>query len=147
MNDLSSSSSAPWYANGLTFGCARCGHCCTFPGGYVWLSMDEISELARHCGMSIQSFGQKYLRKIGPRYSLIEKSNGECVFYGSGGCQVYAVRPLQCRTFPFWPENMRSAQTWQEVGKTCRGWNKGFHWSQEQIEEQLQAQRKHDQEN
>jgi len=38
------------------------------------------------------------------------------------------VRPLQCRTWPFWNQNLRSTDTWNQAHETCPGMNTGkFH--------------------
>ena len=41
---------SPWYRDGLAFSCTRCGACCTGGPGYVWVSPEEIEELARFRG-------------------------------------------------------------------------------------------------
>src|SRR5687768_2223484 len=38
-------------------------------------------------------------------------------------CSVYPVRPLQCRTWPFWPENLSSEKAWDHAAKRCHGMN------------------------
>lgn len=48
-------------------------------------------------------------------------------------CSVYEARPTQCRTWPFWPENM-DAKTWDEdVVSYCPGVGKGKLYSQSEI--------------
>ena len=42
-----------------------------------------------------------------------------------GGCTIYPVRPRQCRTFPFWPENLESPEAWEEATETCHGVGSG----------------------
>src|SRR2546426_9873212 len=112
----------PWYRDGLQFGCTGCGNCCTGAPGYVWVKEKEIEALARLLGLSVQAFGKRYLRRVGARYSLLERARGECVFYrDGGGCTVYAARPEQCRTFPFWPENLRAAGAWEQLKRDCPG--------------------------
>ena len=57
----------------------------------------------------------------------------------------YSERPLQCRSFPFWPSNVYDDKTWQEAGKDCPGVNIGpihsgkeiLFWLQTRIEEPL----------
>ena len=41
------------------------------------------------------------------------------------GGRVYPVRPLQCRTYPFWPEVLASRQAWQREARRCEGINRG----------------------
>ena len=40
-------------------------------------------------------------------------------------CSIYLVRPLQCRTWPFWSSNLTSAEAWNRAAKTCPGMNRG----------------------
>ncbi len=98
---------SPWYRDSLSFACSQCGRCCTGDPGYVWVTKKEIEALAEFRGLDLDQFGKRYLRRIGRRYSLTEKANNDCVFYDRG-CTVYPARPKQCRTFPFWPENLKT---------------------------------------
>jgi Fe-S-cluster containining protein len=65
---------------------------------------------------------------------LKEKSNFDCIFWNEV-CTVYQVRPLQCRTFPFWDYVLCSPQAWKTAGESCPGINKGGVHSREKIEE------------
>ncbi len=121
-----------WYSDGLQFTCTQCGRCCTGEPGYVWVTKAEVAALAAHLKMDLHAFGRRYLRRIGRRYSLVEKSNNDCVFY-DGGCTVYSVRPKQCRTYPFWPENLRSRTAWEEVAQECPGAGAGQLYPVEEI--------------
>jgi Fe-S-cluster containining protein len=48
-------------------------------------------------------------------------ANGDCVFLGEGRrCRIYAVRPAQCRTYPFWPE-LETRQAWRDEARRCEG--------------------------
>jgi len=123
---------SPWYREGLQFTCTGCGDCCTGDPGYVWVGRGEIEALARFLGLSIDDFGKRYLRKVGSRYSLTEKPNGDCVFYDRG-CTVYPTRPGQCRSFPFWSENLKSRKTWDNVAAACPGMNRGRVYTLESI--------------
>ena len=113
-------SSKPWYREGLSFSCTRCGDCCTGAPGYVWVEREEIEELAKFLELSPEKFGERYLRKVGRRYSLVEKPGGDCVFFDSG-CTVYPARPVQCRTFPFWRSHLKSQRAWDEIAGECPG--------------------------
>jgi Fe-S-cluster containining protein len=70
--------------------------------------------------------------------SLKEKANYDCIFW-KNGCSVYEARPLQCRTFPFWPSILRSAGSWEAV--SCPGRGKGALHSMKEIECTLARQR------
>ena len=123
----------PWYREGLSFICTRCGDCCVGAPGYVWVDREEIESLAKHLGLSLDRFAERYLRKVGRRYSLVEKSSGDCVFFDKG-CTVYSARPGQCRTFPFWRSNLKSERAWDEIGAECPGIGQGKFYPVEKIE-------------
>ncbi len=116
----------PWYRDGLAFECTRCGNCCTGAPGFVWVDDDEIQRLAEFQGESLDDFGRKYLRQVGRDLSLIEKPGGDCIFWDRlKGCTVYEARPVQCRTWPFWPENIESLEDWTRVRRGCPGAGQG----------------------
>ena len=91
--------------------CASCGGaCCIGESGYIWLNKAEIVAIAKYLNLTLEEFGQKYLRRVKNRYSLQEvktKNDGyACIFFDikSRLCQIYPVRPKQCKTFPFWEQ-------------------------------------------
>lgn len=131
-----------WYVGGLSFECIGCGSCCSGPDeGYIWLRKAEITMLADHLGLTVKQVTKKYLRKIVVKYSIIEEpKTKDCIFlkpHGNGngkGCEVYDVRPNQCRTWPFWSMNLLSPDMWNSAGLTCPGINRGKYYSFEEIE-------------
>jgi uncharacterized protein len=140
-------SGRPWYADGLCFSCTQCGNCCTGGPGYVWTSDVEIDRFAAFLRMDRKEFLKKYCRMIGGRVSLKERKNhrGEydCVFLEEietepgkrrRVCTVYDVRPLQCRTWPFWDGLLKSRKNWNAASEGCPGINKGKAYTKEQIE-------------
>jgi hypothetical protein len=128
----------PWYQDGLRFTCTGCGDCCTGSPGYVWVNRDDIAALAAEMRLEIEEFEARYVREIGVRKSLIEYANGDCVFFDnkSRKCAVYAARPRQCRTWPFWDSNLRSPETWAQTCEVCPGSGKGKLYQLEVIEKQ-----------
>jgi Fe-S-cluster containining protein len=40
-------------------------------------------------------------------------------------CGIYSVRPLQCRTWPFWDSNLSDPAVWNHSAKRCHGMNQG----------------------
>src|SRR5579864_5938653 len=130
-----SSEGSPWYEGGLAFECTRCGACCRGAPGYVWVDEEEIARLAAFCNEPVEQFEQKYVRQVGSRYSLLEKPGGDCVFWDqTRGCTVYQARPVQCQTWPFWPENVATPDAWERVRKVCTGSGHGQLFSLEEIE-------------
>ena len=127
-----------WYADGLKFTCTGCGDCCTGAPGYVWLNKQEIADMAAELELSVAEFERRYVREVGVRKSLKERSNDDCVLFDSQTrkCTVYQSRPRQCRTWPFWDSNLKSPKAWEETCLVCPGSGQGKLYSIEQIEEQ-----------
>jgi Fe-S-cluster containining protein len=131
-------SKQPFYAEGLRFSCVRCSACCRYERGYVFLSEKDIAVLAACQVMGGDEFIKAYCRWVafggGVEYlSLKEKSNYDCIFWRDG-CTVYAGRPLQCRTYPFWDSIMVSAEAWEMAKSECPGMGKGELHSMAKIE-------------
>lgn len=117
-----------WYKDGLHFQCTGCGDCCTGAPGFVWITPAELSQMAKALGISDERFEREYTRTIaGVRTSLNEYPNGDCYFFDSATrrCQIYDVRPAQCRTWPFWDSNLGSRKDWKEAAQRCPGCNNG----------------------
>jgi Fe-S-cluster containining protein len=138
----------PFYAEGLRFSCTRCSSCCRYEEGFVFLSQKDVDLLAAELGLGYAEFVKTYCRWVPcleggtERLSLKEKSNRDCVFWtaSAGGCRVYRVRPLQCRTFPFWRPVLVSAGSWKRTAETCPGMDKGVLYSMDYIEACLASQ-------
>ena len=127
----------PWYRAGLKFTCSECGDCCTGAPGYVWVNSEEIAALAAAVGTTVDAFEDQYVRRVGMRKSLKEFPGGDCVFFDSQSrkCSVYEARPRQCRTWPFWDSNLKTAEDWKHTCSVCPGSGKGRLYSLEEIEE------------
>jgi len=124
-----------WYADGLRFACQGCGRCCGGAPGYVWVTKDDLAAIADHLGMTVKAFRRTYVRRLWRGLSLKEKANYDCVLLdASGRCVAYDVRPLQCRTWPFWPTNLVSRRAWQSAARRCPGIGQGPLYALEQIE-------------
>ena len=77
---------------------------------------------AAYLNLSLDIFVERYIRKVGERYSLREiEPSYDCVFLKDKRCSIYDVRPTQCRTFPFWPSLMRNREEWEKAAKNCEG--------------------------
>ena len=126
MEDLTKSG-IPWYVTGLAFECQGCGRCCAGPEeGYVWATQAELDAIAESLKMTSKEFADKFVRKVGKRFSLVEeKKTKNCIFLKNGKCSVYEVRPTQCRTWPFWHSNIDKPDDWAWAGTRCGGVNRG----------------------
>jgi uncharacterized protein len=136
----------PWFNDGLKFTCTECGNCCTGGPGYIWLSEEELHRLADHLKLPVEQVVRKYCRTIGGKLSLKERINAgnyDCIFLrhdpDENGqvrrrCGIYQVRPLQCRTWPFWDGLLTSRDSWDRASHRCPGMNSGKHYTRKQIE-------------
>ena len=119
-------SQEPWYQDGLRFECTRCGNCCTGAPGFVWVDDAEIDAIAAFLDEPRAEFVALRTRRLPRGQSLRERANGDCVFYEAGkGCTIYPVRPMQCRTWPFWESNVRTPVAWAQTRRICPGAGKG----------------------
>lgn len=132
--------STRWYAAGLHFECRACGRCCSGPGeGYVWVAKPEVELIAKDLNLTPNELRRKFMRHVGLRMSLIEEPiSKDCIFLrnvdGVKQCQIYPVRPGQCRTWPFWPENLTGPDEWNRAALRCPGINRGRLYIYEEIE-------------
>ncbi len=117
---------------GIRFECQRCGACCTGDPGVIRVNGQEILLLADFLKISPSELTRLHLRPIDGGFSIVEEADGRCRFFDEG-CQIYPVRPFQCRTFPFWFNLMRSSKQWQQVLKSCPGIGSGESYSRERI--------------
>ncbi len=116
--------SSPWFEEGLRFKCTGCGACCTGSPGYVYLSLPDLEKLAQHKGLTNEEFARQYTRLLDGQYALLDKSGSyDCIFLENKRCTVYEVRPVQCRTFPWWLHNLRDPSDWKEAAERCEGIN------------------------
>lgn len=125
-DEVDDAPAAPWYADGLCFECTQCGHCCSGAPGYVWVDADEIEQIAAFLGLSVSDFNRRHIRRVHRGRSLLERPGGDCEFLerradGKTLCRIHAVRPTQCRTWPFWKSNLASAEDWRRASRHCPG--------------------------
>lgn len=132
---------SPWYRDGLRFQCTGCGDCCSGEPGFVWVDEQEIAALAAELGMPLEQFRSEYVRQVDELQSLTERPGGDCIFLDpqSRKCTVYAARPVQCRTWPFWDSTIGRKKDWEETCRVCPGSGTGRLYSFEEIEIQRKS--------
>ena len=116
-----------WYDAGVRFECRPdCGACCVNHDdyAYVYLTDDDVTLLADHLELPRERFLTQYT-DVEEGRTFLKIDSPECTFLDGARCGVYAARPLQCRTFPFWPENLRTRKRWQSLGRFCPGIDEG----------------------
>ncbi len=122
----------------LHFECTGCGDCCLGGGEYqVFVTAMEAEAIRSFLGLSRAWFRRRYLGRYNGERVLA--ANGDaCVFLRRDRtCRVYAVRPVQCRTYPYWPELLDSERAWRREARRCQGIGRGPVISQATIEAHL----------
>lgn len=132
-----------WYADGLKFACVEgCVDCCITHGdhAYVYLEPDDVRKLSAHLDLSPGDFLARHtIREDG--LVMLRMDQAACHFLGEGGCTVYPARPVQCRTFPFWKENLKTRTSWESVSGFCPGIGQGDHHTRDRIRIELEARK------
>lgn len=117
----------PWYGKGLRFECTQCGNCCRNHGAYsyVYLSEREVAAIAARVGLTRPDFLSRYC-VIEDGWTVLRMDSPACPFLGSDNrCGIYAVRPKQCATWPFWKENLVESEWHGAVKECCPGIGSG----------------------
>ena len=110
-----------WEKEPLRFKCqSNCFKCCAKPG-IVYFDQAAIKSAAKIIKISTERFKKDFL-KLDDGQWVHEVENGKpCSFLTPQGCAIHHGKPLQCRTYPFWQENMSSKSMWKLVGAFCPG--------------------------
>ncbi|MBC7385390.1 MAG: YkgJ family cysteine cluster protein [Cryobacterium sp.] len=129
-----------FYSEGLRFECQGSGKCCTSRGayGYVYLTRVDRKRFADFFKLSSVAFKREYCETT-EGYLHLRNPDKNCEFLEGTRCGVYEARPEQCRTWPFWPENLRAKGWSKEVSSFCPGIGKGRLYSEVEIEAQLKS--------
>jgi Fe-S-cluster containining protein len=124
----------PFFKDGIRFECQGSGKCCTSRGiyGFIYLNLAERRDLAKHFEISTLQFTRRYCDKSNGFFYLKDPDK-DCRFLIKDKCEVYDARPLQCRTWPFWPENMNNKVWKKEIELFCAGVGKGKLYSAKEI--------------
>ena len=102
-------------------GCIRCCE----QKGFVYLTREDIARLAEHLGITHAEFQRRYLCGVTGLLRLRKQRHKQCPFLLSDGCSVHAIKPLQCSSFPYWPELLDKASERRQAAEYCPGMNHG----------------------
>jgi Fe-S-cluster containining protein len=130
-----------FWTEGLRHECQRCLNCCSRPG-LVHFSKADVARSSQYIGISESEFIDRYLIRDFDAFVLVVDDGEICPFLEGNSCKIQEKKPLQCRSFPFWPENLVSSATWDEVLQDCAGKDKGELISAKTIQNWLEKQKK-----
>ena len=136
----------PFYRNArLRFACTGCGACCTGARDHVVeISMREMEAIRAFLDISPAWLRRRYLvREADGSRGIRLGRDGRCPFLGDDNrCRIYAVRPTQCRTYPWWPELVTQQSDWDAEATRCEGLNRGAIVPLARIERMLARERR-----
>ncbi|MHC4870536.1 MAG: YkgJ family cysteine cluster protein [Planctomycetota bacterium] len=133
-----------WYNNGLQFECTQCGKCCSGAPGFIWVSEEDITLIAERLNISEEDFKKEYLYQSRGKLSLKERDNGDCILLDekTRSCMAYDLRPVQCRTWPWWDQNLKNEAAWEKCKEECDGIGRGRKHTSSYITSELEKDRK-----
>ncbi len=111
-----------------------CSNCCKVSGGFVVVRDVEVEPIAKHLKIPADDFIKNFTRKEGKYTCLVDHAGEDCIFLEEDKCVIYPVRPIQCKTFPFWPQNLKTEKRWILIENECPGIGTGKAFSKEEIE-------------
>ncbi len=109
------------YPSGYDFKCQMCGTCCHYGNDeYIKITAKEKSRILRHLGISAKSLLQHYAKIVNGDIFLRRKQY-KCVFLIDNGCLIQSIKPSQCKTWPFWKENVFKNRFKGSILRKCKG--------------------------
>lgn len=109
----------------MRFACQPgCTKCCE-QQGFVYLTEEDIPRLADYIGMTAEAFELRHVYRTKNQRRLRVPRHAQCEFLKEGGCSVHPAKPLQCRTFPYWPELVGNKTNWKKTAAWCPGIDQG----------------------
>ncbi|HTR38766.1 MAG TPA: YkgJ family cysteine cluster protein [Bryobacteraceae bacterium] len=109
----------------LRFQCQPgCTNCCQ-QQGFVYLTETDLVRIAEYVGMSAAEFERRYVYRTKRRLRLRVPRHSQCHFLQDHGCSIHAVKPVQCRLFPYWPELVDDKREWKKTAAFCPGIGQG----------------------
>ena len=85
---------------------------------------EDAETLAKHHRLEMEEWLERDCRQtIDGRFVLKSDPITDICIYLSEDkkCSVYESRPAQCKSYPFWPENLRSERSWKRTIEECPG--------------------------
>tara|TARA_B100000686_G_C16606757_1_gene871609 strand:+ start:266 stop:685 length:420 start_codon:yes stop_codon:yes gene_type:complete len=114
-----------WLKESIRFECQPdCFKCCSKPG-VVFMTPAEATQAANYIDVPLSWFKKEFLSLQGDLYLIEVKDDKPCPFLTDEGCAIHETKPSQCRTYPFWQENMESKNHWELTSVFCPGIGKG----------------------
>eukprot|EP01130_Rhizamoeba_saxonica_P014220 TRINITY_DN618_c0_g1_i1.p1 TRINITY_DN618_c0_g1~~TRINITY_DN618_c0_g1_i1.p1 ORF type:complete len:181 (-),score=30.09 TRINITY_DN618_c0_g1_i1:11-553(-) len=110
-----------WWKNGLNFKCTGCGKCCVSEG-VVELSPKDRVDIPAYLGIPQTKFMEEYVEIRENEHYILQSKQDKCIFLNDKNqCDIYEMRPIQCSTYPYWSDVLKSKRSWNQEKKYCEG--------------------------
>ena len=109
----------------FNFYCTGCGDCCR-GGGNVYFSQEEMENVKEFLNLSEEKWSLMKDRLVQFKKNglYVHSSSKACIFIDKENlCRIYPVRPLQCRSYPYWPTVFENKKELLRHRKTCPGFH------------------------
>ncbi len=114
-----------WEQEPIRFECQPdCFKCCMKPG-VVNFDKEDIQKAAKFLEIKTSGFRQEFLKKDFGVWEMELQEGEVCKFLTMQGCGIHPSKPKQCRTYPFWKENLETRNHWQLTAGFCPGIGQG----------------------
>lgn len=101
-----------------------CFKCCSKPG-LVYFDTEDIRNASKNLGLTTAKLKSEFLEKEDGHWHINVEEDKPCPFLDFTGCVIHEAKPRQCRTYPFWRENLHSKNLWKLTAGFCPGIGKG----------------------
>ncbi len=127
-----------WEKQDIRFKCKEdCFKCCLKPG-VVNFDKEDVEDAARYLDIPQSKFKKEFqLKKAGDYWEMEVEEDLPCPFLIPQGCGIHPAKPKQCRTYPFWRENLATRNDWQLTAGFCPGIGTGPKIKTESIRQDL----------
>ena len=116
------------YPANMLFMCTMCGICCGDVNGKnrnILMLKEEAKNISIITGKNILNFANINANQTPYEYEMKKNEKGNCIFLNENKCDIYSVRPLICRFYPFELINNINGDYEFLFTKECPGLSKG----------------------
>lgn len=92
------------YPDSVSFSCTMCGICCGDTNEkkrHILMLSEEVQQISERIGKNSLNFANVNKKQPPYLYEMRKDENGTCIFLRENKCDIYSIRPLICRFYPF----------------------------------------------
>ena len=92
------------YPESVSFSCSMCGICCGDTNEkkrHILMLSEEVNQISEKIGKNSLNFATINQNQPPYLYEMKKNEKGTCIFLSENKCDIYSIRPLICRFYPF----------------------------------------------